>query len=67
MIKEIFGRKPCKESIGLAPGEIVVARLPEDSNTPYATWFHNLQTGGFSGGHYFVKLESAVQDFHNRT
>lgn len=48
--------------------EIVLAYLPHNTITPYATWQRNVTDGGTYWGHYFRadELDAALADFDKR-
>jgi hypothetical protein len=66
---EIKMRRTLRHRAGAVPAEIVLAYLPHNDVTPYATWQRN--TDEFQStywGHYFRadELDEAVADFMKR-
>jgi hypothetical protein len=66
---EIKMRRTLPMGTGLVPAEIVLAYLPHNDITPFATWQRN--TDKYEGtywGHYFRadELDKAMSDFMKR-
>ena len=57
-------KKPTAGGPATAPGEIILAFT---ERRQYVTWFHNLEVGGFTSGHYFYEQAEAQKDFEARS
>ena len=44
----------------------VVAFLPHNDCTPFVTWLHNIECGGYFSGNYHKTLIEAAKDFEGR-
>lgn len=49
-----------------APGAIVLCRIHGNAHHPYVAWFHNHQTGGYSGGDYCENLAEGIAAFNDK-
>ena len=48
------------------PAEIVLAFLPHNTVTPFATWQRNVKDGSTYWGHYFRTADEAMDDSEKR-
>lgn len=46
--------------------EIILAHLPENAATPFATWTRDSETGETYYGHYFDNEAEAIEDYQTR-
>ncbi len=46
--------------------EVVLAYLPDNEKTPYATWDHKTESGMDSSGEYYHELPKALKGFLKR-